>query len=212
MKNDKDLVPDIFDAAVTAVAGDAGLISVGLRRALPAVLTEWERNASRCLKAAERASGMSRWDLDEVIANDPSLVSLTVRALHYAGMNGADEALLTMGAVLGASSSPDKDTSADEAALVIEAARNLTPLHLRLLRVLSQPRVDPDSTGAVGWKREDIAGPLVTSELTALMLLDSCVAAGTVTTANTYGGRDYTTSELGTEIIKVLDLVGDLPS
>lgn len=209
MKNDDSLVPDLFEGTIAAAAtGGWGVLPVILRRAWPAVTREWQQNASRCLSAAVQTSGMSRPDLEEAIAKDPSAITLTVRLLHHAGMTGADEALFTMGAALGSSLNDQVETTAEDAALIVEAARNLSARHVRLLRLLTEQTTNEEGQ-EIGWWREAIPEALGFSALSSGMLLDSCTASGTVTTHSGYGSLVYETSELGVEILHLLEHLAD---
>lgn len=71
------------------------------KRLARSVTAEWRRNTSNALRAAEAASGRSREDFAEWIKEDVRAIPLYLKVLWAAGMNGHDQTLRAMGAVLG---------------------------------------------------------------------------------------------------------------
>jgi len=100
-KRDNDpLVPELVGAALDLLPG-GGLLGVFGERGMRLVLEEWLRNRSLALRLAKEHAGLSREDLDELIAKNPKVVPLLVRTLHAAGMTGQDAALKLLAGFLG---------------------------------------------------------------------------------------------------------------
>src|SRR3954447_26511649 len=80
---------------VAAGVADSLLPGAGplVSRLLGKVAEEWQRNGSVAMRAAEQASGQSREDLLETLAESPRLLSLATRLLIAAGTNGYDPVL-----------------------------------------------------------------------------------------------------------------------
>src|SRR5579875_1652871 len=96
------------------------------------IAAEWRRNASKALKAAEHASGLSRPDFEEWVRAEPRAIPLYLKVLWAAGTNGHDKTLKAMGAALGAAAraTARADTAAfEDAELSLRAMSELTPRH-----------------------------------------------------------------------------------
>lgn len=143
-----------IDRAASEVAGalfpGLGLIS---GRLAGAVRTEWERNASSALRAAERSSGRSREDLEELITADPDVLPLYMHVLWAAGMNGHDVTLRAMGTALGSAARAriggDQDAF-DTAEDALRAMREFTPRQFKALRHLDGYVSPPARKGDIG--------------------------------------------------------------
>jgi hypothetical protein len=180
---------------------------------------EWQRLASRALQAAEAISGRSREDLQAVFEQDPALTPLYMRVLWAAGMNGHDETLRAMGAVLGnavrASDGGESESvrDADQALMAMSA---LTPRHFRALRYLgSNPWLDssgvPVAKGSGGLGAEQVAGAMGLTRERAAWCLSDLAGTGLVGTAN--GGVEavpfYWVTDLGEAVMQAADSLGE---
>lgn len=137
------------------VAADLGQLlmpfggSLG-KRVLAAVFSEWQRNRSTALQAAESASGLTREQFAAWAESDPRAVPLYLKVLWAAGMNGHDETLGALGAVLGRAaraSATGQDDEFDQAELALRAMSDLTPRHFRVLGLLDQGQFVIDERG-----------------------------------------------------------------
>ena len=94
-ENAIDLAGELAGAALLPGFGAfTKVLARGLRQ-------EWTRKGSVALRAAEKASGLTREEMGEAIAEDPRLLPLVTLLLYVAGMNGHDRTLAAMGTVLG---------------------------------------------------------------------------------------------------------------
>lgn len=75
---------------------------------------EWSRNHSIALEAAEDASGLTREQLADLLAEDAAFVPLSVRLLYAAGISGYEPTLRAMGAIFG---QPPRSRAASTSAL-----------------------------------------------------------------------------------------------
>lgn len=181
----------------------------------PGIRQEWQRLASRALKAAEAISGHPREDLAEIFEQDPTLMPLYMRVLWAAGMNGHDETLRAMGAVLGeavrASDGGESESVAD-ADQALMAMSALTPRHFRALRfmyenpkrhgVTGEPLEKEDS----GWIAEQFAGAAGLTEERAEWCLSGLAGAGLVRTSAAFGGAIiYKLTDLGEAVVRASD-------
>lgn len=179
------------------------------------VRQEWQRLASRALKAAQAISGRSREDLEEIFEHDPTLTPLYMRVLWAAGMNGHDETLRAMGAVLGdavRASDGGESESVDDADQALVAMSGLTPRHFRALRFLcGNPMRDPAgeraAKGNSGWVAEQVAEALGLTYDRAAWCLSDLAGTGLVATAN--GGVSatayYWATDLGEAVVQASD-------
>lgn len=176
---------------------------------------ELRRLVSQALKAARAVSGRSHEDLEEIFEQDPTLTPLYMRVLWAAGMNGHDQTLRAMGAVLGeavrASDGGESESVADADQALI-AMSGLTPRHFRALRFLcSNPK--KHSTGRVlekgssGWGAEGVAEAMGLTEERAAWCLSDLARTGLVGTANGGVGAVpfYWVTDLGEAVVQASD-------
>lgn len=105
---------DLLASGADALVPGAGPV---LRRGLRAVSQEWSRNHSMALEAAEDASGLTREQLADLLAEDAAFVPLSVRLLYAAGINGYEPTLRAVGAIFGqAAAEPSR---VDECAVIL---------------------------------------------------------------------------------------------
>lgn len=138
--NDRE--PDWRSTLAGELAGS--LLPVGgnaaegfVTRLTQAAIDERRRSASVAIRAAERATGMSREDIGLTLEQNPQLIPLAQRVLFQAGMTNQDEVLEALGAMLGALCLSPDDT--DEIELLIAGIGDLRRVHLQALRVLEGP-------------------------------------------------------------------------
>jgi hypothetical protein len=207
-----ELVEDIAGDAVAALIPMGGTLGKRLARSLT---SEWRRNTSNALGAAVEASGLSREDFAEWIAEDGRAVPLYLRVLWAAGMNGHDQTLRAMGAVLGSAAhatARGDDDAFEEAELALRAMSDLTPRHFRVLRVLSEGRVvkaegaepnygqfAPDHVASEAGMRSEVAH----------QCLLNLAGAGLATTLNLINGIAYPITDLGRAVIMAATAVAE---
>lgn len=187
-KPDRDHPADLAASEVVgAVVPGIGWIAGPLLRA---AREESQRNASTALRAAERASGMSREDLEERIAAEPAMLPLYLHVLWAAGMNGHDETLRAMGTALGdaarAHARNERDAF-DTAEDVLRAMREFTPRHWAVLVHVAENSPDqgspPEDERWQAVTARNIALGLELTEATATAALAALAAAGLTRTA-----------------------------
>lgn len=177
----------------------------------PVMRKEVHRLFSQALRAAEEISGRQREDLEEIFEQNPILMPLYMRVLWAAGMNGHDETLRAMGAVLGeavrASDGGESESvaDADQALMALSA---LTPRHFRMLRFLcSNPQ--PDSSGKAdggGWVASRAADPMGLTEERAEWCLSDLAGTGLVGTSAAFGGAIiYRPTAMGKAVVQASD-------
>ncbi len=125
------------------------------KRVIRAVFAEWQSNRSTALRAAEVASGMSREQFAEWAEADARAVPLYLKVLWAAGMNGHDQTLRALGAVLGRAaraSAAGDDHQFDQAELALRAMADLTPRHFLVLGLAAQGRVAISEDGSENYR------------------------------------------------------------
>jgi hypothetical protein len=181
--------------------------------ALTAVNAEWSRNTSRALRAAERASGMSREELGDQLEQDSRLVPLYIKLVYAAGMNGHDDTLRAMGAVFGLAARAARDDLDDELADAedaLNAMRELGPRHFTVMADLRRTLPDVGEDGTLSYPR---SGASAISERTGLKLrvakqcLINLEGAGIVEDLNTWDGESYELTDLGQAVIAAAEAV-----
>lgn len=151
-----DLVKSGADALLPGLGALGGVLA-------DAVRLEWQRNTSRALRAAEKAAGLSREDLEELLASHPKTIPLLVQVLYAAGTNGHDRTLRAMGAGLGLAAEATRRTDRHALADIEGALRGmrdfddrhflvlgyLAPLELTLDDERAVPDYTPFATEAI---------------------------------------------------------------
>lgn len=198
-----DLAGELAGAALPGLGAVSKVFAVGLLR-------EWGRNRSVALRAAERASGMTREEIGEAIAEDPRLVPLATRLLHAAGMNGHDRTLKAMGAAFG-DALRDRQ-SVDECELILASLVDVTDAHTLIMIKLTETGPytepvdsnDPDRKRSRGWRPDTLqqAMPLP-SRVTALCVA-ALIARGLVRISDTWAAV-YELTELGRVLLEVVE-------
>lgn len=139
MTNYKPGLPaELAGSAMSLFPGGA-LLEGSTAKLVQMGLDAWARRNSPALEAAERASGLSRDDMAEVLERNPDVVPIAARVLFQAGMTNQDEMLGALGAMLGALFLTPNDT--DEVELLIISLSDMRRVHLQVLRALEgRPR------------------------------------------------------------------------
>lgn len=214
MADREGLLPSAAEAAIGAIPGVGPLVAPFAGPLVQALTAERARRRSVAIKAAEHASGMSREDLEELLATDPRLVSLTITLLYAAGMNGHDETLQRLGTVLGFAAAQPQ--FAEEAADCLEALKGLRDGHLWVLafaesRAEEAPPGANEATPAPNdgrWSSKEAAEATGIEPELVSGYIAGLVAAGLVTNARilTYPGGspvDYTITGLGRRLVRM---------
>jgi len=206
---------------VAQSAGAAGELALGplggvLGMLAQPVVREWRRAHSQAMRAAERQAGLSREDLEEVLAQHPETVPLVVVVLMSAGQNGHDQTLRAMGAALGAAAAAARDgRSADmeDAEVALRAMREFTPRHFRVLGAMIDARNEPHTPGdpvQARYNPHRIAPRLGLEVVTVEHLASNLASAGLLTVFGGYGGAFvYELTTLGEAIAAAAALVDD---
>ena len=213
-------VSDPRDPLSEDLAGDAvgALMPVGGtigKRMARAVIAEWKRNRSAALRAAERASGLSREDFAEWAEREPRAVPLYMKILWASAMNGHDQTLTAMGAVLGEAaraSGRGDDEGFEDAELALRAMSELGPRHFRVLAVLEDSvRIQTESGGDnLGeFMPQHVAVKADVREDVAHQCLLNLANAGLVTTTPVYEGSAYPLTELGRAVLRAARAASD---
>lgn len=207
-----DWVDESAGAAAEMVPFVGPVLGMLTRRASAAIRAEWQRNGSTAMRAAERVSGLSRWDLQESIADNPRLVPLLTRVLYQATMTGQDRTLIAMGAALGDGvRSPEH---ADEAEMILVALKDMQDHHLQALDALRNPTPQPPSGGApLNWIQpgkalnvEDLAQASRLTPEIAELAATGLTSAGFARGHGLYGGTTgYSLTTMGETLLAVLD-------
>lgn len=121
---------------VLAVAAGAALPGVGLlgRKVAELVVEEHSQRVSKALKAAERVSGRTREELDDLILANPETVPMLVKLLSAAGKNGHDRILQAMGAAYARAVINPAALQHEE--LILMSIESLEDVHIILLAVI----------------------------------------------------------------------------
>lgn len=200
------------DPLSDSIAGDAlsMLIPFGNtlgQRMMRPLRQEWARNASVSIKAAVRASGLSREDLADWIDSDPRAVPLYMKVLWAAGMNGHDATLRAMGVVLGQAAKASRmeaDDAFEDAELALHAMADLGPRHFKVLSALAEGSVLTTEEGQENYIQ--FVPPYV-AEKTGLRLsvvhqcLVNLAGAGLADTVSVLEHMAYPVTELGRAVL-----------
>jgi hypothetical protein len=179
------------------------------------VSAEWRRNSSNALRAAEAASGLSREDFAEWIKQDVRAIPIYLKVLWAAGMNGHDQTLRAMGAVLGSAAQATArgdDEAFEEAELALRAMSDLTPRHFRVLHVLDTAEVvtsEGRGLNYVSFMPNMVARAAGMREEVAHQCLINLAGAGLATTASVYDGMAYPITDLGRAVIMAATAVAE---
>lgn len=166
------------------LAGDLGglagvpLLGTGAKLVARALRTEWTRNRSVALRAAEETSGLTREDLCEQISEDPNLVPLLTRLLHAAGQNGHDRTLRAMGLAFG-DAIRDRGRI-DECEAILTSLADLGSTHVQVLELLAQsPPIEPDRESRF-WSRDEIGSAAQLPASLVLLVPAALISRGLV--------------------------------
>ena len=205
--HDDGLAPALVAGALDLLPG-GGLLGVFGERGARLVLEEWQRNRSLALRLASERAGLSREDLEELVAENPRVVPLLIRTLHAAGMTGQDKTLRLLAGFLG-------DALADVSKIcdvetLIGAIQNLTEHHIKVLEIVaSAPSEYPQLAEKAGdhWTTGLVIGiSSMRSEL-ALAGVQGLLATGFVSDAGLDGGgATWQDLESGGTILHITDL------
>jgi hypothetical protein len=169
----------------------------------PNVRAEWRRLRSTALRAAEEASGLSREDLAEQIAQDPRLVPLLTRLLYAAGQNGHDPTLRAMGAALG-DAVRDRDR-VDECDVILTALADLNAAHVLVLRRLAEEPPQPSSDGPGSWGPQSLLDNVTLPASIVPLCSAALISRGLVVSPSGGYGTSFHVTDLGRTVLAVLD-------
>lgn len=186
--------------------GVLGIVgSIFGERGFRALARERRRRVSVALGVAEKVSGRSREELDDLIASDPAAVSLVLQFLQAAGNAGEESVLKLIGSVAGMGI---RDiSSAERQSTVLLSLEGLTAAHVRMLVVLDREHI-PE-----GHRHEAdvVADWLSESADVVRMLGTGLLLRGLV--ENPYsgfgGGEAYSLSLLGMDVVKTAQILED---
>ena len=212
--DDESLADDVFADLASAAVPIPGVSTV-VRRLAGGIRGEWRRNTSKALRAAEDASGLTREDFAEWLAEEPRAVPLYLKILWAAGTNGHDKTLKGMGAVLGQAAQATRRNDSEgfeDAELALRAMADLTERHFRVLAVLVRGIVRGEgdnanySEFAPAHAAEQSGMPIATVHQCLLNL----AAAGLAIQESVMGGSAYPVTELGRAVARAaLEVAGD---
>jgi hypothetical protein len=191
---------EYVEKAVEQVPAIGWLLAPLFKRVAQGVAKEWERKGSVALKAAERASGMSREELEDAINTVPGMIPLTVRVLWAAGVNGHDATLKAMGATLGhAVREPERMS---EVELILAAMADFGPNHRAVLEALEAKPTDAYWGDADFPQHVNIPQSIVGLSLSGLNARG--LVRGLVQMFPGTGKLTYDITELGRTVLEVL--------
>lgn len=166
-------------------------------RALEALAAERSRRVSKALRVAEDISGLSREELDDLIADDPTSVSLVLQLLQAAGNAGDESVLKLIGYVVGVGIK-DPDVVERQSTLLL-AIDGLNAAHIRMLGVLAREHIPEGHS----YEADIVADWLKESSDVVRMLGTGLLLRGLI--ENPYGGYGggeyYSLSQLGVEVV-----------
>lgn len=199
--NNTHPIDDAAGDALAAVMPFGNIVGKFLSRHLRA---EWNRNTSVAVHAAERASGLSREDFAEWINKDSKAAPLFMKVLWVAGMNGHDETLKAIGAVLGRAAKTDNKDEFADAELALHAMSDLGPRHFTVLAALAGGVVVYDENGG---ENVNQFTPSHIAAVTGLRVsvVHQCLVnlsgAGLVEPVAALGGMAYPVTPLGKAVL-----------
>jgi hypothetical protein len=207
--NDDNLIPMLAAGALDLLPG-GGLLGVFGERGTRLVLQEWQRNRSLALSLASERAGLSREDLEELVAENPRVIPLLIRTLHAAGMTGQDEAIGLLAGFLGDALADVSKISDVET--LIGAVQNLTEHHIKLLEIIaSAPSDYPQLADLAGdhWTTGLVIAISSMRPELALAGVQGLLATGFVSDAGLDGGgATWGDLESGGTILQITDLGG----
>jgi hypothetical protein len=170
------LAAELVSAGGDALAPGLGVLGGRLARL---VQDEWAKNTSRALREAERISGLSREDLEELLISHPEAVPLLQQVLYAAGTNGHDRTLRAMGAGLGlaaqAAGRRDDHALADiEGSL--RAIREFDYRHFAVLDHLAPLQVELDEIGIPDYEPFSTSSVSAATGLSESSAMSCCLA------------------------------------
>lgn len=177
--------------------------TVGKRMA-GAVRREWARLTSQALAAAEDSSGLTREDFESWIESDPKAVPLYMKVLWAAGMNGHDQTLRAMGAVLGEAaraSAQSRDEALERAELALQAMSGLGPLHFQVLSVLADSVVIP-AKNLTQFTPDYVSDKARMSESLASQCMLNLANSGLTELTSVMGGNAFPLTDLGHAVLR----------
>jgi hypothetical protein len=199
------LTDDVVAGAVESIPVVGPILAPFFKRGSRRIREEWARNTSKALRAAERASGMTREQLADVISEDPRLIPLVTRVLFAAGMTGQDSILRALGTALGdAAREPDK---LDEAELLLIGMTDLRRHHVVLLEIMSDDPPQPDRPGGgfVHWHASLLAEKSGYSSDVVTICIAGLLNSGLIRALDDTYGASYEISDLGRTALAVVD-------
>jgi hypothetical protein len=200
--SDGELADELAGGAVGMIPVLGPIITPLASRFSRRLREEWARNSSTALSAAEQASGMTREELGDHIAENPALIPLTIRVLYSAGMTGQDTILRALGTTLGnAVSHPDQ---IDEAELLLIGMADLRKSHMDVLEIMTERPLNPkDPSSVVYWSARSIAENSSYSLDIVTMCLSGLLRGGLITAVDDAYGVCYEISDLGRTALDV---------
>jgi hypothetical protein len=198
------LTDDLSAGAVELIPGLGTLLAPFVKRLSRSIREEWSRNNSKALRAAERASGMSREELADRISENPRLIPLAVRVLYTAGMTGQDAILRALGTALGdAVRTPE---NIDEAELLLIGMADLRRHHIVILEIMSEnPPQSADSDSLIHWHSGLIANKSGYNRDLVNICTAGLVSSGLIRMLDDTYGVAYEISNLGRTALEVLN-------
>lgn len=184
----------VLAAAVTPLA----------KKALVALVGEQQRRTSVALAAAERTSGKTREEIDDLIAHDLAAVPIVLRLLQAAGNAGDDEVLSLLGGMAGAGLA-DPSTAQRQETLML-SIEGLTEAHVRMMAVLDREHIAPteENESAPSWDARTISDWMHEERDVVRMLGMGLLSRGLV--ENPFGGfggsETFGLSSLGFEVVR----------
>jgi hypothetical protein len=177
------------------------------------------------------ACGLSREDLEDLLAEHPETVPLLVQVLYAAGMNGHDETLRAMGASLGLAAHAAEHGQFDALSDIesaLRAMRDFDARHFTVLRDLIEhplghdaagvPEYEPLTVGHVAARTGiaersvavsalHLAGAGLVAEVPALTIdADESQGSPSVYVQEFGSGRAYTPTDLGRAVLAAADI------
>lgn len=202
MRRGKGLPAEVGASLSDSLIPGVGPIIKGL---LSGVQTEWERNGSVALRAAEAASGLRREELAEALREEPRLHPLITRLLFAAGMNGHDAALRAMGTAVGQAVA--EPIRVEECELILTALADLSAAHTKLLLLMSRPPVrgEEGSHGQWFWTPESLLEAAAFPDQLGSLVLAALISRGLAETPPMVLGGPIQLTQLGRVVLNVLD-------
>jgi hypothetical protein len=204
-----ELAEDLTAEGLGAIVPFGGAIGKRIARSIS---EEWQRNRSKALRAAEDASGLSREDFAEWAEREPRAIPLYLKVLWAAGMNGHDQTLKALGAVLGqaAKATQRGDEGAfEDAELALRAMAELGPRHFKVLEVLQRGVVTSAGKDGSGvytqFTPKYVAQQAKLGEDVAHQCLINLAGAGLATTLSVLGGMAYPITDLGRAVLSAAE-------